>query len=155
MTEKNFVTKIQIYSYNELNDEDKNLVDKAKEATKASYAPYSNFHVGAALLLDNGVTIIGANQENAAFAGTCGERSAIYNAGANYPGVPIKKIAITSFTRGNFVEPPTAPCGVCRQALLEFETQAGKPMEVILVGRDKIYKLESIKSLLPLAFSEF
>lgn len=155
MTEKNFVTKIQIYSYNELNDEDKNLVDLAKEATQASYAPYSQFHVGAVLLLNNGVIIKGANQENAAFAGTCGERSACYNAGANYPGVPIKKIAIAAFTRGAFVQSPTAPCGVCRQALLEFETQANQPIEVILVGSDKIYKLESIRSLLPLAFSEF
>ena len=155
MTEKNFVTKIQIYSYNELNEEDKNLVNLAKEATQASYAPYSNFHVGAALLLNNGVTIKGANQENAAFAGTCGERSACYNAGANYPGVPIKKMAIAAFTRGDFVEYPTAPCGVCRQALLEFETQAAQPIELLLVGREKIYKVESIKALLPLAFTEF
>ena len=155
MTEKNFVTKIHIYSYNELTEEDKNLVNLSKEATRRSYAPYSNFHVGAALLLENGVTVIGANQENAAFAGTCGERSACYNAGANYPGVPIKKVAIAAFTRGDFVKSPTAPCGVCRQALLEFETQAGKPIEVILVGSDKIYKVDSIKSLLPLAFSEF
>lgn len=155
MTEKNFVTKIQIYSYTELSEEDKNLVNLAKEATKASYAPYSNFHVGAALLLNNGVTIKGANQENAAFAGTCGERSACYNAGANYPGVPIKKVAITAFTKGDFVEFPTAPCGVCRQALLEFETQANQPIEVILVGKEKIYKVESVKALLPLAFTEF
>ena len=84
MTEKNFVTKIQIYSYTELNDDDKKLVDMAREATHSSYAPYSHFHVGAALLLENGVMIKGANQENAAFAGTCGERSACYNAGANY-----------------------------------------------------------------------
>ena len=155
MNEKNFVTKIQIYSYNELSEEDKNLVNLAKEATKASYAPYSNFHVGAALLLNNGVTIKGANQENAAFAGTCGERSACYNAGANYPGVPIKKMAIAAFTRGDFVERPTAPCGVCRQALLEFETQANQPIEVILVGKEVIYKVESVKALLPLAFTEF
>jgi len=155
MTIKNFVTKIQIYSYNELEEEDKNLVDLAKEATSASYAPYSNFNVGAALLLNNGVTIKGANQENAAFAGTCGERSACYNAGANYPGVPIKKMAIAAFTRGDFVKSPTAPCGVCRQALLEFETQANQPIEIILVGREKIYKVESVKDLLPLAFTEF
>lgn len=127
----------------------------AREATKSSYAPYSNFHVGSALLLNNGVTIKGANQENAAFAGICGERSACYNAGANYPGVPIKKLAIASFTRGDFVEFPTAPCGVCRQALLEFETQANQPIELILVGREIIYKVDSVKSLLPLAFSEF
>ena len=155
MTEKNFVTKIQIYSYTELNEEDKKLVDLAREATKASYAPYSHFHVGSALMLENGVIIKGANQENAAFAGTCGERSACYNAGANYPGVPIVKIAITAFHKGAFVETPTAPCGVCRQARLEFETQAGKPIEVLLAGSDKVYRLESIKSLLPLAFSEF
>lgn len=155
MNEKNFVTKIQIYSYNELSEEDKNLVNLAKEATKASYAPYSNFHVGSALLLNNGVTIKGVNQENAAFAGTCGERSACYNAGANYPGVPIKKMAIAAFTRGDFVERPTAPCGVCRQALLEFETQANQPIEVLLVGKEIIYKVESVKALLPLAFTEF
>jgi cytidine deaminase len=155
MTEKNFVTKIQIYSYNELNDEDKKLVDLAKEATKASYAPYSNFYVGSALLLNNGVIIKGANQENAAFAGICGERSACYHAGAYYPGEPIKKIAITAFTKGSFVSSPTAPCGMCRQALLEFETQAGQPIEVLLAGNDKVYKLDSIKSLLPLAFTEF
>ena len=155
MTEKNITTKVQVLAYNELNQEDKNLVDLAKEATKSSYTPYSHFNVGAALLLDNGVMIKGANQENAAFAGICAERSACYNAGANYPGVGIKKVAITAFQNGDFVKEPCAPCGVCRQALLEFEVQAGHPMEVILIGRDTIYSLESIKSTLPLSFTEF
>ena len=155
MTEKTIVTKMRVYDYNELEPEDKKLVDLAREATKSSYAPYSNFHVGAALLLDNGVMIKGANQENAAFAGICGERSACYNAGANYPGVPISKIAITAFTQGDFVEDPCSPCGVCRQALVEFETQAGKPMKVILAGKQKVYIADSISSLLPLTFTEF
>lgn len=155
MTEKNITTKVQVLAYNELNQEDKNLVDLAKEATKSSYTPYSHFNVGAALLLDNGVMIKGANQENAAFAGICAERSACYNAGANYPGVGIKKVAITAFQNGDFVKEPCAPCGVCRQALLEFEVQTGHPMEVILIGRDTIYRLESIKSTLPLSFTEF
>lgn len=155
MTERNITTKVQVLAYNELNQEDKNLVDLAKEATKSSYTPYSHFNVGAALLLDNGVMIKGANQENAAFAGICAERSACYNAGANYPGVGIKKVAITAFQNGDFVKEPCAPCGVCRQALLEFEVQAGRPMEVILIGRDTIYRLESIKSTLPLSFTEF
>ncbi len=155
MTEKNIVTKLRVYDYNELEPEDKKLVDLAREATKSSYAPYSHFHVGSSLLLENGVMIKGANQENAAFAGICGERSACYNAGAYYPGVPISKIAVTAFTQGDFVEEPCAPCGVCRQALVEFETQAGKPMKVILAGRQKIYIAESISSLLPLTFSEF
>ena len=155
MTEKNITTKVHVLAYNELIQEDKNLVDLAKEATKSSYTPYSHFNVGAALLLDNGVMIKGANQENAAFAGICAERSACYNAGANYPGVGIKKVAITAFQNGDFVKEPCAPCGVCRQALLEFEVQAGHPMEVILIGRDTIYRLESIKSTLPLSFTEF
>ena len=75
MTEKNITTKIQVFAYDELNLEDKQLVDMAREATRASYAPYSNYHVGAALVLDNGEFFIGANQENAAFAGICGERT--------------------------------------------------------------------------------
>lgn len=155
MTEKNITTKIQVYSYSELTEEQKNLVDLAKEATKSSYAPYSNFNVGAAILLENGVAIKGANQENAAFAGICAERSAIYNAGANYPGVGIKSIAVTAFTRGAFVKEPCAPCGVCRQALIEFEKNADFPMEVLMVGNDTIYHLNSVSDLLPLTFKEF
>ena len=155
MTDKIVTTKIRVYAYNELNEEEKKLVDLAKEATKASYAPYSHFHVGSALLLDNGVWIKGANQENAAFAGTCGERSAIYNAGANYPGVPIKMLAVTAFTQDDFVEEPCAPCGVCRQAIVEFEKIAPHPIKVYLVGRDTIYVLDSMASMLPLCFKEF
>ncbi len=155
MTEKNITTKIQVLGYNELPDDEKKLVDLCREATKSSYTPYSHFNVGAALLLDNGVMIKGANQENAAFAGTCAERSACYNAGANYPGVPIAKIAVTAFQNGDFVADPVSPCGVCRQALLEFEVQAGKPMMVLLAGREHIYRLPSVKALLPLSFEEF
>lgn len=155
MKEKNITAKIQVLAYNELSDDEKKVVDLAKEATKSSFTPYSHFNVGAALLLDNGVLIKGANQENAAFAGTCAERSACYNAGANYPGVGIKMIAITAFQNGDFVKEPCAPCGVCRQALLEFEVQAKHPMAVLLVGRDTVYRLDSIESLLPLSFSKF
>ena len=71
MTEKNIVTKIQVYSYSELVGDDKKLVDLAKHATQNSYTPYSQFNVGAAVLLQNGVTIMGANQENAEFSGIC------------------------------------------------------------------------------------
>lgn len=155
MTEKNITTKIQVFDYTELNEEDKKLVDMAREATKASYAPYSNYHVGAALLLDNGEYFKGANQENAAFAGICGERSAIYAAGVNYPGEPIKKIAITAEQNGDIVEEPVAPCGVCRQAILEFEKNAPHPIVVLLAGRDVVYRLDSIAATLPLCFKEF
>lgn len=156
MQEKNVITKIQVYSYTELTDDDKKLVDLAKEATQASYTPYSHFNVGAALRLENGVIIKGANQENAAFpAGICAERSACFNAGANYPDVAIETIAITAVQHGEVVEDPCSPCGVCRQALLEFETRSGRPMKVLLAGRDKVYCLQSVKDLLPLSFTEF
>lgn len=155
MTEKIINTKIQVLAYTELSDDDKKIVDLAKDATHRSYAPYSHFHVGAALLLQNGSTVLGANQENAAFAGICAERSACYNAGANYPGVPIAKIAIAAYQNGNYVKEPCSPCGVCRQALMEFEVQAHKPIEVLLVGRDMVYRLIGIKSLLPLGFEAF
>lgn len=155
MTERIISTKIQVLAYTELSEADKNLVMRAREATHHSYSPWSHYCVGAALLLQNGVTIIGANQENAAFAGICAERSACYNAGANYPGVPISKIAIAAFQNGDFVEQPCSPCGVCRQALLEFEVQARQPIEVFLVGRDTVYRIMGVKSLLPLGFEDF
>ena len=94
-------TKIAVYSYSELTAEYKKIVDAAKEATKRSYSPYSKFCVGAALQLDNGEILTGANQENAAFtAGTCAERSVIFYAGANYPGVPCRGC----FHKGRFCE---------------------------------------------------
>jgi cytidine deaminase len=157
MKEKNITAKIIVYSYNELTEDDKKLIDLAKDATKRSYAPYSKFNVGAAILLDNGEIITGANQENAAFpSGTCAERTAAFYASAKFPGVPFKKLAIASFTRGEFQANPVAPCGACRQALLEYEHLAGKPIEVLLYGSNEIYVFRGgIKDLLPLCFAEF
>ena len=152
MTEKNITTKIQVFAYTELTEEDKKLVDMAREATRASYAPYSDYHVGAALVLDNGEYFIGTNQENACI---CVVRSAIYAAGARFPGVPVRKLAITAAQHGEIVAEPVAPCGVCRQAILEFEKNAPHPIEILLAGRDTVYRLESIASTLPLCFKEF
>ncbi len=141
----------------ELSDADRKLVEAAREATSRAYAPYSRFHVGSAILLDNGEVVTGANQENAAFSsGTCAERSACFYAGARYPGVAFRKIAIAAVgTDGKAVEQPIPPCGSCRQALLEYETLAGHDVEVLLTGADKVYRLPSIRSLLPLSFSTF
>lgn len=141
----------------ELSDTDRKLVEAAHEATSRAYAPYSRFHVGSAILLDNGEVVTGANQENAAFSsGTCAERSACFYAGARYPGVAFRKIAIAAVgTDGKPVEQPIPPCGSCRQALLEYETLAGHDVEVLLTGADKVYRLPSIHSLLPLSFSTF
>ena len=157
MKDISITVPVVCYGYDELPDDAvRALVEKARQSTYHSYAPYSHFCVGAAILLDNGETITGANQENAAFsAGTCAERSVIFYAGANYPGVPFRRLAVAAFTKGDFVKNPVSPCGHCRQASLEYETISGAPIEMVLCGRDEVYVLHSIKDLMPLSFCEF
>lgn len=143
--------------YDELSDNDRHLVDLAKDATFRSYAPYSHFLVGSAIELDNGETIVGSNQENAAYpSGTCAERSACFYAHARYPEAKFRTIAIAARdTSGEFTAVPTAPCGACRQSLLEYETLAGAPVRVVLYGSEMCYILPSVASLLPLCFANF
>ncbi len=144
-------------SYDELDDSRRELVDAARNATHGSYAPYSHFRVGAALRMADGSIIKGANQENAAFSsGTCAERSAIFWAGANKPGMAVKAIAIAARREDDpeFQKNPISPCGACRQALMEYETLHG-PIEVILYGGEKVYIIPSVATLLPFTFTEF
>lgn len=150
-------TEIHSYSYNELSETDRRLVDMAREATTRSYSPYSRFSVGAAILLSNGEIITGANQENAAYpSGTCAERTAAFYAHARYPEAKFRTIAIAAVdTTGHETTMPVSPCGACRQSLLEFETLAGKGIKMLLIGATEIYMIDSIKAMLPLAFSEF
>lgn len=166
MKELKITTIIRECSESELPDSDRSLVEAAKEMTRTSFAPYSKFHVGAAILLDNGETVRGSNQENAAYpSGTCAERTACYQAGALYPGVGFAKIAIAAWTSHDkerdlpyesyFQAMPISPCGACRQALLEYEVISKHPVEVILYGRDKCYIFPSVASLLPFCFTEF
>lgn len=156
MKEKIISTKIEVLSYDELSAQDKELIDKAKEATSTSYSPYSKFHVGAALLLSNGEIVTGSNQENAAFpSGTCAERTTIYYAHARYPEASFDTLAIAAFSNGHFQASPVSPCGACRQAILEYETLFNKNIRILLYGENEIYLLDGIKSLLPLCFSEF
>ena len=150
-------TTIKECQLEELSQEEQRLVELAIEATNRSYAPYSHFHVGAALLLNNGVEIMGCNQENAAFSATlCAERSAIFAAGAQYPDVPIKILAIAARTpNGELQAEPVSPCGICRQVIIETETRFKQPVRLLLYGRDKIYIVDGIQQLMPLSFSEF
>ena len=149
--------KVEVLGYDELNSDEEQLALLAREATERSYAPYSNFRVGAAIALDNGEIVSGANQENAAYpSGTCAERSACYYAGANYPEARFERIAVAAVgPDGNPTASPTAPCGACRQALLEYEKRAGHNVPVLLAGSSEVYILPSVASLLPIAFSEF
>lgn len=157
MKKLDIIIPVEVATLNELSASDLRLVTLAREATYRSYAPYSKFSVGAAIQLDNGETVTGSNQENAAYpSGTCAERTACYYAHATYPEAKFQTIAIAARdTEGNFVASPIAPCGACRQALLEYETLAGHDVRVILTGKDELYILPSVKSLLPFAFTEF
>ena len=115
--------------------------------------PYSGFHVGAAAKLANGIIVRGANQENAAYpSGLCAERTALFAAGAQYPDQPVTHLAIACFTDGHFTKEPGAPCGACRQVMLETEHRYPGKMEVLLYGEDATYVFESAADLLPLIF---
>lgn len=157
MKQKEIVCRFRALTFDELSADDAALVEQARQMTYNSYAPYSRFRVGAAIRLDNGVTVTGANQENVAYpSGTCAERSACYWAHAQYPDARFETIAIAARgTDGEFVKDPISPCGACRQALLEYEVLAGKGVRVLLAGRDEVYELPSVGSLLPFGFKEF
>ena len=162
MKERKIVALLKEYKPEELPEEYKELVEAAKGATGRAHAPYSKFHVGAAIRMANGEIVAGANQENAAFSsGTCAERSACFYAASQYPGVAFRQIAIAAYAepaqpadRIPFQKQPISPCGSCRQALLEYEAMYGD-IEVILYGDEAVYVLPSIKSLMPVSFTEF
>jgi cytidine deaminase len=150
-------TSIRECQFEELSQAEQHLIEQAIEATNRSYAPYSKFSVGACLLLNNGVEVIGCNQENAAYpVGLCAERSAIFAAGAQYPDVPVRMIAIAARTPdGELQDEPVSPCGSCRQVLIETETRFSQEVRILLYGRNKIYVIDGIKQLMPLSFTEF
>jgi len=139
----------------ELNDSDRQLLLAAKEAVGTSYAPYSKFHVGCALLLENGVVIKGSNQENIAFpSGLCAERVAVFQAGANYPGVAVVAMAVTVKADDHVVAEPIMSCGACLQSLSEFEMKSGIRMRTILQGeKGAIYVAEKgTETFMPFQF---
>lgn len=140
-------------SVEEMTPQDQELVAAAIDAQKGSYSPYSNFQVGAALLLANGLVVKGANQENAAYpSGLCAERSAMFWAGANYPDVPMLVLAIAGSDKGVLCESPSSPCGACRQVMAEYQKKHGVPMKIILVGSKRIRKFACVDDLLPFIF---
>lgn len=148
---------IHVAQMEELNDTECALIQKAIVATDGSYAPYSHFHVGAAVLLKNGEMVMGCNQENAAFpAGICAERTALFSAGAQYPDVPVLMLAIAARNaEGVLQEEPISPCGVCRQVIIETETRFHQSIRILLYGTKHIYLIDSIKELMPLSFIDF
>lgn len=140
--------------YDELNEEDRRLIEQAKKATQRSYAPYSRFSVGAAALLANGEIVTGSNQENAASpSGLCAERTTLFYANSRYPDQAVKTLAIAARNASGFTGKPISPCGACRQVLLETERRHGSPIRILLYGTTEIYQTNGIDNLLPLSFS--
>jgi cytidine deaminase len=150
--------RILVHEYqniNELAENEQNLLGEARKITKSAYAPYSGFHVGAAVLLNNGKIITGNNQENSAYpSGLCAERVALFYANANFPDSEVIAIAVSAVKNGVLVDEPVKPCGSCRQALAEAEVRFEKPIRIILDGSSSIIVLNGMESLLPLSFSK-
>jgi len=148
-------TNLEVYNtISELSQDIQNLMSEAIEARNNAYAPYSNFNVGAAILLDNTKVVIGNNQENAAYpSGLCAERTAIYYAGAKYPKAKILKMALTASSQNQITDKPIPPCGACRQAIAEYEIKQEQPIEIYFMGaQGKVVKSNSLANLLPLLF---
>ena len=144
---------IKVYTFDELNKAEQDLMTSAMEATTRSYAPYSKFSVGAAALLANGIVVTGTNQENAAYpSGLCAERTTLFYANSQYPDQPVLTLAIAARTEKDFIDLPIPPCGACRQVILETEKRYKQPISILLYGKKEIYEVKSIGDLLPLSF---
>ncbi len=138
----------------DLPEELQQLAIKAKEALATSYSPYSEFAVGAAVLLENGELVLGSNQENGAYpSGLCAERVALFYAGSKFPGVRVKAMAVTASFKGNPIAEPVSPCGACRQVMIETQSIGAKPYTVAMVGENRIIVVEDVRYLLPFTFS--
>ena len=126
----------------------------AQAATTTSYAPYSHFHVGAALLLDDGTVFGGSNQENAAYpSGLCAERTALFGLAVSQPERRSVGMAVAARPAGGHFGPAN-PCGACRQVMAEYEQRQQQPIPLLLPGPDgRIYRFRSVSDLLPFGFS--
>ena len=155
MKERKFEFSFEVYdSIDELGAEDQQLLTEARNVTEQAYAPYSNFRVGAAAKLENGKIVTGTNQENASYpVGICAERVLLSTVSSLYPDIPVTTMAVSYQSNKIKSDHPISPCGMCRQALLEFEGRTSKLIRLILAGiKGKIYVIRSASQLLPLAF---
>jgi cytidine deaminase len=148
-----YIVSVDVYNTaKQLPADEQTLLQQATKIMHAAYAPYSNFKVGAAVLLENGKVITGNNQENAAYpSGMCAERVAIFYAGAQHPDIAIKTIAVTCEAEA---EQPVTPCGACRQAIAEYEQRHNKKIKLIMATpTGKVFCTNGIETLLPFMFS--
>jgi cytidine deaminase len=156
MTERKFEFNYSEYNDStELEEKDAWLLNEARTVTELAYAPYSNFHVGAVAMLENGEVVAGTNQENASYpVGICAERVLLGSIATLHPSTPVNTIAISYNSEEVKSDHPISPCGMCRQALLEYESRTGKSIRLILGGQEgKVIVVDSAKNLLPFAFT--
>ncbi|MBN1113034.1 MAG: cytidine deaminase [Bacteroidales bacterium] len=156
MIQKNIVVNFQEYkSIDDLDNLDKELVEKAIVAGSNAYSPYSNFHVGAAAKLGNGNIICGNNQENAAYpSGLCAERTALFYANANFPDQKIESLVILGEKNGEALKDIVPPCGACRQVIWESQNRQKSPIRIILASKNKVMIFDDINQLLPFSFDD-
>lgn len=156
MKENQFQFTYEVFDdISQLNEKDAWLLTEAREVTTQAYAPYSKFHVGAVAILANGEVVAGTNQENASYpVGICAERVLLGTAATLHPNIAVESIAISYSSEEIKSDHPISPCGMCRQALLEYETRTKKPIRLILSGQEgKVYIIKTANHLLPFAFT--
>ncbi|MBQ9475880.1 MAG: cytidine deaminase [Bacteroidales bacterium] len=154
MNEKSISISYEEYEdISQLSETDRELALAAKEAMNNAYAPYSHFHVGAAVRMSNGEIVKGSNQENAAFpSGLCAERTAMFSASATYPDKDICSLALAGGVHGRLASEPATPCGACRQVMAQYQVKSGKPISIIMIGASRIWKFKKVDDILPLIF---
>ncbi|MEN9547457.1 MAG: hypothetical protein RIR12_48 [Bacteroidota bacterium] len=140
---------------NQLSPADILLVEKARQQTAIAYAPYSNFQVAAAAQLINGEILVGTNQENAAYpVSICAERVLLGTIANHFPNMPIVTMAISFNSAFVLTNQPISPCGMCRQALAEYEMRTQQFIRLLLTGQSgAVWLIPQATYLLPLAFS--
>ncbi len=153
MSSENIVIPIEQVEISNLSPEDQALVEQAKAVAKHAYAPYSHFRVGAALRLNSGKIVTGSNQENAAYpSGLCAERTALFYAGAQYPDDPVTTLAVVAIREDGKLATIAAPCGACRQVMIEVADRYHQPFSVILAGENTAKIIADCRDLLPISF---
>ena len=155
MKKERFICPYTVYdNLDEMDPQDAELMRRAHEATQSAYAPYSKFNVGAAVRLANGEIVTGNNIENAAYpSGLCAERVAMFGAMAKFPGVAFEALAVTAHSQTKVIAEPVAPCGACRQVMVEVEQLSKRPLRVMCQGQEgPIMVFEGIESLMPFIF---
>lgn len=143
-------------TWEELTIEEQQLMMRARKVSEMAYAPYSDFHVGAAVMLESGEILQSSNQENVSFpVGVCAERLVLGYAGANFPDLAVNKIAIVARRKGDEIWAGVSPCGLCRQTINEVEMRYNSPISILIQNPDgSVLRFDGIQTLLPFKFDD-